>query len=153
MTTIFEAQQIGRKYAVQAALVTELAIGCLALTFLLSSTGSLSFLGGIFEWIGLPTFSVFILSTLLFSYLLGQKLAVNILTKGRKSYWRCYTTAIAVVLLSTGVASSFTLANQLIWHSLPENWLILYVAKPIVWMVPLSILPVLMAGTWYQSKL
>ncbi len=151
--TNLKAQQVGGKYATQATLVTELVVLCLLATFLLSSTGSITFLDEIFRWISLPVCIVFVLSTLLFSYLLGQKLAVSILMRGRKCYWKCYTSAIGVVLLSIGVASSFALINQVIGHNLPENWIILYVAKPIIWVLPLSIVPILVAGTWYGNEL
>ncbi|MGB3585007.1 MAG: hypothetical protein WBA23_00645 [Tunicatimonas sp.] len=150
---ILKTQQAGGKFAIQVTLVTELVALCLLLTFLLSSTGSLTYLDEILGSISLPTVIVFVFSTLLFSYLLGRKLAVDILMEGKKSYWKCYTTAISVVLLSIGVASAFALINQAIGHSLPENWLILYVAKPIIWMVPISIVPILIAGTWYKNQL
>ena len=77
---ILEAQQVGRRHAVQATLITELVVLSILFTFLLSATDSVDFLTGFFEWISLPTFTVFVLSTVLLSYVLGQKAGVAVLS-------------------------------------------------------------------------
>ena len=73
--------------------------------------------------------------------------------KGQTAYRTCYLTAGAIVLLSTLLASLFTLGDQYFLGNLPNDWLIHYLAKPVVWMVVLSMIPVLVAGAWYKNQL
>jgi hypothetical protein len=138
-TTVYEAQQRGRKYAVQATPVTELIIVFLLFTFLLTATKSVSFLPALIKWIGLHNFLVFILGTLLFSYLLGQKAGVGIIIKGKDYCWTGYTLGFLVVLFSTLLSSLFALIAQSLSSDLPNDWLIACIAKPLIWMIPSSV--------------
>ena len=152
-TNITQAQQRSSKYAVQATLVTELAVVSVLFTFLLSATDSTNFLGQFFAWISLPTFAVFVLSTVVFSYVLGQKVGSGRLAKENISYFTCCLTALSVVWLSTLLTSLIALGSQRFAGELPPTWMIHYLAKPMVWMTFLSLVPVFIASVWYRHQL
>ncbi len=71
---------------------------------------------------------------------------------GKNHYWTSYAAGIGVVLLSTLLSAGFQLVTLLLSRDLPTGWLTDIVFKPVVWMTALSLIPVLIAGTWYGCQ-
>lgn len=151
--TLYEARQQGGRYAVRAALVTQLTVLLLLGSFLLSATRSADLLMELFTWIGLPTFSVFSVGTLLFAYLVGQKVGAAVLMQKRNHWRTSYAAGMLIVVLSTLLASLYTLIAQVLAVGIPQDWWMYFVAKPLVWIISLSLIPVGVASTWYGYQL
>jgi hypothetical protein len=152
-TKVEEAQQKGSRYALQATLVTEGTVLFLLSGFLLTATGSFRLLLSITGWIGAQNCTVFMGCSLLLAYLLGGKAGAGMIRMGKNHYWTSYAAGIGVVLLSTLLSAGFQLVTLLLSRDLPTGWLTDIVFKPVVWMTALSLIPVLIAGTWYGYQL
>src|SRR5690606_6901937 len=94
-----------------------------------------------------------VILTFAVSFFLGRKAGVAIILKKGNYLLISYANGIAIVVLSTLISSTFSLIIQVITGAMPENWLLLFVAKPVVWMTLLSVIPVLIAGSWYGVQM
>lgn len=151
---IKQAEFKGANFAVQATLITELAILFILFTFTVSVSGSVNlFVRILSDTVGIFNFFSFVILSFAFSFFLGKKAGVAIIFKKRHYLLTSYATGIAIVVLSTLINSTFALLIQAITGLIPQNWLLLFVAKPVVWMIILSAIPILIAGSWYGLQI
>jgi len=151
---IKHAEFKGAKLAVQATLVTELSILFILITFTVSVSGSENlFVSILSDTVGIFNCFSFVILTFAVSFFLGRKAGVAIILKKGNYLLISYANGIAIVVLSTLISSTFSLIIQVITGAMPENWLLLFVAKPVVWMTLLSVIPVLIAGSWYGVQM
>jgi hypothetical protein len=143
---------IGRQ-ALVAVMVSELVAMLLLFTFLVSATGSPHIFSGMIVEIGMANFVVFILSTLLLAYFLGEKAGANVLAKKGNYYLAGYFLGLKVVVLSSLMSSIFAIALSLFTGELSLDLLIIYLFKPLIWLLPFGIVPIMIAGTWFGYQL
>ncbi|HYF69056.1 MAG TPA: hypothetical protein VD884_13025 [Ohtaekwangia sp.] len=151
---IKQAEFKGANLAVQATLITELAILFILITFTVSVSGAVNlFVSILSDTVGILNCFSFVILTFAFSFFLGKKAGVAIIFKKRHYLLTSYAAGIAIVVLSTLISSTFSIIIQAITGPMQENWLLLFVAKPVVWMIILSVIPIVIAGSWYGLRI
>lgn len=138
----------GSRYAVQATIGSELVIVFLVFSFAASS-GVVEYLLKALQVIGYSNIACFVIVSIFFAYVLGRKTGIAIDQNTRNRFYLGYKTGLLVTIYSTLTASLFTFGTTFITTGLPADWFMLYIAKPLVWMICLSCLPILIAGSWY----
>jgi uncharacterized membrane protein len=151
--TTHQAKQKGSRYALQVTLTTELAVVLLLFTFLLTATKSTRVFLELIEWMDAANIMMFVLGTGLFSFLLGKKAGVGIIVQ-RKNHWKtgCWL-GVQTVVLATTLSTLFALTGHLLGNDTPTDSLLAFIAKPFVWIIPLSVIPVVIAGVWYGYQM
>ncbi|RNI26060.1 hypothetical protein [Rufibacter latericius] len=152
-TSIEQAQRKGISYALRATLVTEVVIAVLLFTFLLSATSSVQAFWDLVTYLGAFNVVLFVLSSLLFAFLIGRSTGVKIMQRKREFAWRGVLSGLEVVLLSTIICIVATVLLQATNGSLEKGWLVNFIMKPFAWMAILCLIPVSIAGLWYGYKL
>ncbi|ALI99542.1 hypothetical protein [Rufibacter tibetensis] len=152
-TSIKNAQRQGITYALKATLATEVVIAVLFFTLLLSVTSSVQMFLDIVTYLGAVNVVLFIISSLLFAYLIGRRAGVKILVRKKRHTWIGLFSGLKVVLFSTLVCSAAALLLQATTGAIEKGWLLNYMMKPFAWMAVLCLLPVTIAGLWYGYKL
>lgn len=138
----------GSRYAVKATLGSGLAIVFLLFSFAASS-GITEYLLKAFQLIGYINIACFIVASIFFAYTLGGTAGIAIYQNTRNRFYLGCKTGLLITIYSTLTASLLAFGTIFITTGLPADWFMLYIAKPLVWMISLSCLPILIAGSWY----
>lgn len=142
----------GSRYAVKATLGSELIIVLLIFSFAASS-GAIEYLLKALRLIGYSNIVCFIVVSIFFSCTLGRKAGIAIIQNTRSRFYIGYRTGLLVTIYSTLIASLFAFCITAVTTGLPVEGFILYIAKPLAWMICLGCLPILIAGSWYGFTL
>lgn len=139
----------GSRNAVQATICSELVTFFLVFSFAASS-GVLEQLLQALRLIGYGNIICFIFSSIFFAYVLGRQAGIVVHKKEHGRFYIGYKAGLLVTVYSTLLTSLLAFSVTLINTGLPADWFLLYIAKPLAWMICLSSFPILIAGSWYS---
>jgi hypothetical protein len=138
----------GSRCAVQATISSELVMAFLVFSFAASS-GVVGYLRQALQLIGYVNIVSFVITSVIFAYLLGRKAGIVIHQNARSLFYISYKTGLLVIIYSTLATSLLACIIAAITTGLPADWFMLYITKPLAWMLCLSCLPIILAGSWY----
>lgn len=138
----------GSRCAVQATLGSELVMAFLVFSFAASS-GVTGYLRESLQLIGYVNIASFGIMSVIFAYLLGRKAGTAVRQNARSRFYISYKTGLLVTIYSTLTTSLLACVIAAITTGLPADWFMLYIVKPLAWMLCLSCLPIILAGSWY----
>lgn len=137
-----QARLQGGIHALKATCITLLMVLFLFFTFSLSAIQSDIFILKLIKAIGIFKVLVFIISVLSLSYVFGIKAGERIIIEKKNYCSPGYILGFLIVLSATLFTSFAALTKQVFTQGLPVGWFVAFIARPVVWLLPLSIIPV-----------
>lgn len=122
------------------------------MTFSISSTGSLQMVLDLVNGIGRVNLAVFFILLPLFAFIIGKMASSSILVKRKSRFLVSYASGFLIVISSTLVSSLFSIAFQSPAAISLSN-AAFFISRSVVWMLGLSFIPVIIAGSWFGNRI